>query len=353
MLKSHFNLVGTDSESEEEVIEAEVIEESVEEELPPRLLQRSEVCTRLSMLGKTASGDGYTFLKCKLVGMRMTSIDAIKCYKHIMFLDVSNNYLDLHALQVITQLPNLILIHADENRLTSAGLKQMRYLQVIIFNNNQITSLEDVFQEQLSTLELGFNKLTKIDFKPKMPTMRVLDLRNNLITEIPPLEFPRLDSLYLAGNKIKTLTGIELLVNLRVLHVRNNPIRYLDGFNENQTKLQYINLRNCRVTTLRQVKKMKVLKALDTIVLTGCPYMGGAGEEDPENKEEEDDPQIRVELVATMPRLKRINKTAVTSEEREESKELLIQWAEEGEKDEEEIENEQQQGEEEISNAED
>lgn len=44
--------------------------------------------------------------------------------------------------------------------------------------------------------------------------------------------------------------------------------------------------------------------------------MGGAGDEDPENKDEEDDPQIRVELLATMPRLKRINKDIVTPEER-------------------------------------
>ncbi|XP_035436939.1 leucine-rich repeat-containing protein 23-like isoform X2 [Spodoptera frugiperda] len=284
--------------------------------------------------------------------MNITRIDVIRSYKHIMFLDVSNNLLDLDALQVVTQLPNLILIHADENRIASAGLKQMKYLQVIIFNNNQITSLADVFQEQLSTLELGFNKIKTIDFKFKMPTMRVLDLRNNLITEIPPLEFPKLDSLYLAGNKIKTLAGIELLVNLRVLHVRNNPIRYLDGFNEDHTKLQYINLRNCRVTTLRQVRKLKVLKALDTLVLKGCPYMGGAGDEDPENKDEEDDPQIRVELLATMPRLKRINKDIVTPEEREESKQLLAQWAEEGEKEEEEIEIEEQQVEEEMSHVE-
>ncbi|CAH0701994.1 unnamed protein product [Spodoptera exigua] len=349
MLRSHLNLIRSGSDTTEEAAEVETIDESVKE-IPVRCLQKSQVCGRLSMLGKTASGDGYTYLKCKLAGMKLTRIDAIRSFKNIMFLDVSNNCLDIQALQVIAELPYLILIHADDNKLSSAELKPMKYLQVIIFNNNQIASIADVHQEQLSTLELGFNKITKIDFKSKMSFMRVLDLRNNLITEIPPLELPNLDSLYLAGNKIKTLAGIELLVNLRILHVRNNPIRYLDGFNEDQGKLQYINLRNCHVTTLRQVKKMKVLKALDTLVMKGCPYMGGKGEEDAE-KEEEDDPQIRVELLATLPRLKRINKDIVTPEEREESKMLMAHWVEEGEKEEEEIEDEQQQ-EEELSQIE-
>ncbi|KAF9408839.1 hypothetical protein HW555_011613 [Spodoptera exigua] len=293
MLRSHLNLIRSGSDTTEEAAEVETIDESVKE-IPVRCLQKSQVCGRLRM--------------------KLTRIDAIRSFKNIMFLDVSNNCLDIQALQVIAELPYLILIHADDNKLSSAELKPMKYLQVIIFNNNQITSVADVHQEQLSTLELGFNKITKIDFKSKM-------------------------------NKIKTLAGIELLVNLRILHVRNNPIRYLDGFNEDQGKLQYINLRNCQVATLRQVKKMKVLKALDTLIMKGCPYMGGKGEEDAE-KEEEDDPQIRVELLATLPRLKRINKDIVTPEEREESKMLMAHWVEEGEKEEEEIEDEQQQEEE-------
>ncbi|XP_047021010.1 leucine-rich repeat-containing protein 23-like [Helicoverpa zea] len=344
MLKSHFNIAHTETEvvEEEQEQEVDVVEET---EIPERSLNKSEISVRLSLLGKTAEGDGYTYLKCKITGLKMTRIDAIKGYRHLMFLDVSNNYLDINALQIITELPYLILIQADGNRLTSAGLKQMKYLQCIICNNNQITSVNDVFQEQLSTLELADNKITSVDFATKMPTLRVLDFRFNQIKDISNFNFPNLDSLYLAGNKITTLAGLETCVNLRILHVRNNPIKLLNGFDEAHTKLQYINLRNCKVGTLRQIKKLRVLTALETLTLKGCPYFGGTGGEDDDDKDakdEEDDPQLRVEVLAVLPRLKRLNKDMITPEERQECKELIATWAEEGEKEEEEeIEDEQ------------
>lgn len=60
---------------------------------------------------------------------------------------------------------------------------------------------------------------------------------------------------------------------------------------------------------------LKVLPALETIILKGCPLMGGLGEEDAEVGVEED-PELRVEIIATLPRLKRLNKGVVTPEER-------------------------------------
>lgn len=44
--------------------------------------------------------------------------------------------------------------------------------------------------------------------------------------------------------------------------------------------------------------------------------MGGTGEEDAEVPEEEDNAELRVEVVAALPRLKRLNKGAITPEER-------------------------------------
>jgi hypothetical protein len=61
---------------------------------------------------------------------------------------------------------------------------------------------------------------------------------------------------------------------------------------------------------------MQVLKALDTLIMKGCPFMGGTGEEHPEAAQEEEDAEIRVEMVAALPRLKRINKGVITPEER-------------------------------------
>ncbi|XP_075969239.1 leucine-rich repeat-containing protein 23-like [Anticarsia gemmatalis] len=340
MLKSHFNLQGGGEEEEEAVVkpeeEAEVVDITnfVDEE--SRCLNKSEVSVRLSFLGKTAEGDGYTYLKATLTGMSLTIIKAIQHFQHLQFVDLSNNKLDLHELQAVTALPYLIFLQADQNRLKSAALNRMKYIQVIILNNNEITSVNDVYQPELSTLELGFNKIQKVEFNSKMPNIRCLDFRNNKIAEITGFDFPKLDSLYLAGNNIKSLVGIEILVNLRILHLRNNPIRLLDGFHEDQTKLTYVNLRNCKVSTLKQIKKLRVLKGLETLVIRGCPFMGGTGEEVDEPVEEED-PEIRTEVLASLPRLKRLNKQVVTPEEREEAKQMMLQWLEDGEKDEEEL----------------
>lgn len=190
--------------------------------------------------------------------MKLTNIAAFKSFQHLQFIDVSNNYLTLENLQVVTELPFLILIHADNNLLNSAALNKMKYMQVIIMNNNRITSVNDVYQPELCTLEVGYNKIDRVNFDNNMPHIKCLDFRYNLIQDISNFDFPNLDSLYLAGNKITSLVGIERLSNLRVLHVRNNPIRILNGFDPELKKLQYVNLRNCKVSTLIQVKKLRV-----------------------------------------------------------------------------------------------
>ncbi|XP_059060685.1 leucine-rich repeat-containing protein 23-like isoform X2 [Achroia grisella] len=291
MLKSHFNLRPDDSGEQEETVEEEQASEAAEEEKvvhPVRKLNRFEVCGRLSLLGKTAEGDGYTYLKAKCTGMSLTDISGLKYYKHLQFVDVSDNHLDLDALQVLTDLQFLVLIHADKNILHSAALKKMKYLQVIIMNYNLITSVHDIYQPELSTLEVGYNKIERVSFDNRMPNIKCLDFRYNTIEDISNLDFPKLDSLYLAGNKITSL----------------------------------------------------VLTALDTLVMKGCPYMGGSGEENADLGNEEEDTEVRIEVLAALPRLKRINKGVVTPEERAEAKDLMMQWLEEGDKDEEEIDEE-------------
>ncbi|XP_061711929.1 leucine-rich repeat-containing protein 23-like isoform X2 [Cydia pomonella] len=308
MLKSRLTLTDAKKEEAQEATTAEVgeeeqgTEERIGEEIfrlpeyAERRLNRSEVSVRMSLLGKTAEGDGYTYLKATITNLNLTEISAIKSFQHLQFLDVSNNHLQTKALEVIKDLPFLVLIQADRNLLTSAALPRMKYLQVMIMNGNYLKSVHDVYQPELSTLEAADNKIDKIHFVNRMPTIRCLDFRHNLIQDISNLNFPNLDSLYLAGNKITSLVGVENLANLRILHVLPN---------------------------------------LQTLIMKGCPFMGGTGDDDAGG--EEDDAGIRVEILATLPRLKRINKGVVTPEERTEAKDLMVQWLEEGKEDEEEL----------------
>lgn len=214
----------------------------------------------------------YTYLKAECTGMGLTDVRAIATFKHLQFVNVSDNILILSDLQVLTELPYLLLLHADRNLIRSAALKRTKFLQVIIMNNNDISSCHDIYQPQLSTLELGYNKITKVHFDNNMPEIKCLDFRYNMIQDLIDWNFPNLMCLYLAGNKIKRLDGIEKLVNLRILHLRNNPIKKINGFHENMIHLKYLNLRNCKVSTLRQVKKLKV-KYITFFKYTYIPFM--------------------------------------------------------------------------------
>lgn len=62
----------------------------------------------------------------------------------------------------------------------------------------------------------------------------------------------------------------------------------------------------------------QVLPALDTLVLKGTPYFGGTGEDikGGDDDDEEEDPDLRIEVLAAVPRLKKLNKTDFTDEER-------------------------------------
>lgn len=192
--------------------------------------------------------------------MGLTDIRAIVNFKHLQYVDFSNNKLTIEKIQPVTELPYLLLLKADQNLLQSAALNKTKFLQVIIMNRNYITSCRDVYHPNLSTLELGYNKIEEVSFETPMPSLKCLDFKYNIIRDLTNWEFPNLHSLYLAGNKIKKLDGIENLTSLKILHLRHNPIAKLDNFHEDM-QLIYLNLRNCKIKSLKQVKKLKVSMA--------------------------------------------------------------------------------------------
>ncbi|GBP26149.1 Leucine-rich repeat-containing protein 23 [Eumeta japonica] len=345
MLRSHYDLRKTDDLEEvtKEVSELEsedVIEESAKIYKGPRRLHSSEISVRLSVLGKTAEGDSYAYLKATCTSMGLVDVTALIHFKHLQFVDLTDNALTSSSIQVLTKLPFLLLIQANKNLIDSPALKRMKFLQVIIMNNNKITSCNNVYQPELSTLEVGYNSIKDLYFNDPLPELKCLDVRYNLVCAITALEAPKLDSLYLAGNKIKSLIGISRLVNLRVLHLRFNPIKKLNGLEPSLTKLNYLNLRNCKVASKKQVKKLKLLPALQTLIIKGCPYMGGMGNEEVDQEPEEDS-SLRVEVISIIPRLQRLNKGVVTEDERKEAKELFIQVLQEEENEEIEEEDEE------------
>lgn len=115
--------------------------------------------------------------------------------------------------------------------------------------------------------------------------------------------------LYLQNNAIAKVKGLERLVNLEVLNLRGNHIRRLDrsSFPRSLSKLFYLNLRENKLNRIKDFRRLKHLPSLTTLLCFNNAYDNYlAGKE------------VRAPILAHLKRLRRLNKTEVTVEERQE-----------------------------------
>ncbi|ENN75360.1 hypothetical protein HUJ04_006579 [Dendroctonus ponderosae] len=296
----------------------------------------------LNTLGKDESGIRYAYLMITATDKKLTDISIILNFKHVLFLDLSGNYLNLEALQVLAKMPFLLMLNANRNRVESGALDTMPYLQTLCLNINKIEETYDISQPMLETLELEFNQIFTAQFdNEKLPHLLELDLKGNHLIDLSGLYPESLERLFVAQNKITRLNDLALskLTNLTTLHLRDNKIRKLNGFSEFLTKLSYLNLRNNNITKVRQFRKLACLPSLEILVYTGNPVDGKRqkglemqgeepGENEVEDEEEifgEDQPEkkpeldpIRLGVLVLLPNLKKINKDLVNFQEKEE-----------------------------------
>ncbi|XP_045469596.1 leucine-rich repeat-containing protein 23-like [Harmonia axyridis] len=292
----------------------------------PKILTFDEASKCLSNLGKDESGVRYAYLMLSATDMKLTDISKITCFKHVLFVDVSGNFLELGALQILCEMPFLILLKAERNKITSAALDPCPYLQVLVLNKNQICETDNIGQPYLETLDLSNNLIYEARFQSEnLKELKQLELVGNQLVELAG-QFPTsLEKIYLAQNRIHKIVASDLskLVNLKVLHLRENKLHKLDGFTEDLKNLTYLNLRRNTVKQLKQLMKLRCLPKLETLILIDNPVMNkkeAVGEEEEELEGEEDKKDyVRISILAMLPNLKRINKEVVRLEERDEA----------------------------------
>lgn len=95
-----------------------------------RILSFSEAGECLHTLGKCDSGLGYAYLGLNASNKGLTDIQIIPRFKYVLFVDVSGNNLTAEALCVLTKMTYLLMIQANENKISSAKMEPMSYLQV-------------------------------------------------------------------------------------------------------------------------------------------------------------------------------------------------------------------------------
>ncbi|XP_058299507.1 leucine-rich repeat-containing protein 23 isoform X5 [Hylobates moloch] len=239
-----------DSEKEEDEKETEEGEdyrkegEEFPEEWLPTPLTEDMMKEGLSLLCKTGNGLAHAYVKLEVKERDLTDIYLLRSYIHLRYVDISENHLtDLSPLNYLT---HLLWLKADGNRLRSAQLNELPYLQIASFAYNQITDTEGISHPRLETLNLKGNSIhmvTGLD-PQKLISLHTVELRGNQLESTLGINLPKLKNLYLAQNRLKKVEGLEDLSNLTTLHLRDNQIDTLSGFSREMKSLQYLNLRD-------------------------------------------------------------------------------------------------------------
>ncbi|NXK40000.1 LRC23 protein, partial [Piprites chloris] len=248
----------------------------------------------------------------------LTDISLLKTFIHLRYVDLSEN--KLQDLSPLSSLTELLWLKVDGNLLTSACMQELSYLQVISFDRNNIKDMEGITHPRLATLSLKENKIqTMLGLsQDQLFSLQVLELRGNKLKSTAGLSLPKLKKLYLAQTNIRSLEGLEGLEELETLHLRDNKLETLDGFSSSMKCLQYLNLRNNGIGSFQEVEKLQVLPMLQALVLSENPCA--------------DEPNYRLEVLALLPQLQRLDKEVVEQDEQEEAMKIRQTRQEEKEK---------------------
>ncbi|XP_055136823.1 leucine-rich repeat-containing protein 23 isoform X1 [Symphalangus syndactylus] len=303
-----------DSEKEEDEKETEEGEdyrkegEEFPEEWLPTPLTEDMMKEGLSLLCKTGNGLAHAYVKLEVKERDLTDIYLLRSYIHLRYVDISENHLtDLSPLNYLT---HLLWLKADGNRLRSAQLNELPYLQIASFAYNQITDTEGISHPRLETLNLKGNSIhmvTGLD-PQKLISLHTVELRGNQLESTLGINLPKLKNLYLAQNRLKKVEGLEDLSNLTTLHLRDNQIDTLSGFSREMKSLQYLNLRGNMVANLGELAKLQDLPKLRALVLLDNPCT--------------DETNYRQEALVQMPYLERLDKEFYEEEEQAEADEI-------------------------------
>ncbi|XP_015205009.1 leucine-rich repeat-containing protein 23 [Lepisosteus oculatus] len=290
-----------------------------EEKLESCPLTSEMISEGLSLLCRTGNGLAHAFVRLELKERGLTDLNILSSFVHLRFLDISSNYLS--DLSPLASLSHLLWLKADGNLLDGfkgQPLGQLEYLQWLNLASNRIKNTEGLGGPSLETLNLtgnGIQSISGLDYG-RLANLVTLELRGNRLETTDGIYLPNLRRLYLAQNLIKRLEGLERLEKLTTLHLRDNRIESLEGFSEGMKSLQYLNMRGNLVFSPRALLSLApVAGSLRALVLSENPL-----------SESED---YRMSVLLRLPLLERLDKDAVTAEERSEVAERQREFGDE------------------------
>merc|ERR1719482_2190342 len=208
-------------------------------------LQQHQIREGLGCLGVTVS-QKHAYLLCDVHGLRLTSCDLIRNFRHLQQVDVSDNR--LRALDFLDGLPFLLRLNASRNLLTTVGtFSEPRQLESVDLAYNLIGELGSwQIHRYLKELKLRGNFLEFLGPGLQLcESLRVLDVSCNNLQDLEGLGALELSELYASANQLTSLLGTGELRRLRVFALADNHLKDLAELRpENHPVLMKLDVRH-------------------------------------------------------------------------------------------------------------
>lgn len=189
---------------------------------------------------------------------------------------------------------------------------QLARLKTIDYNS--VTSIQVEFQNllkidhlwvlpNLQKLSLQFNKIERIENIEMLTRLKELDLSFNCLERIEGLEaLVNLEVLSLFGNRIKRLEGLDTLSQMLIMSVGNNAIDTYEGVRmKDKGKVEN------KVSDYLQLDRLRFMKKLRSLNLEGNPIAQKPAK----------NTTFRAYVAAVLPHLKYYNYEYIYEEERQ------------------------------------
>jgi protein phosphatase 1 regulatory subunit 7 len=197
-------------------------------------------------------------------------------------------------------------LYLCQNKISSVSLitalghfKRLKVLELGANRLSRIEGLEGLVE--LEELYLGKNKISKLEGLDSLKKLRILSIQSNRLLKIEGLQgLEELEELYMSHNGLERLENLEYLSSrkLKVLDVGNNKLRKLEGLQQLENLEEFWGNNNQFESFQEIQEQMGKLKNLQTVYFEGCSQL-------------EKDSQYRLKLKLIIPSLKQIDATFI------------------------------------------
>lgn len=269
----------------------------------PRPLSLETLQKNLSMMGRTFSRQ-HAYLRLDAAGYGLTSIDAVRPFQHLQFVNVSRN--QLRTLEPLGVLRSMLHLNASFNQLIRTQcFTAPDGLETVDMSYNMIYEVGDWgVHKYLRELNLRGNLISQIgEGLQTNQELRMLDLSENCISRVEFMDGLGLNMLHLAQNQLASLEGVSTLSQLQVLNVRHNHITSISALRpEDLPKLRKLCVTDNRISEIAEVIGLEAFPVLADLQISPNPIV--------------ELPHYRAQVLHRLPRLRSLDAQIAPAEEK-------------------------------------